>query len=167
MQYCNPVHVPQKDYSIEASNLSSLTACIFCFLLLGSSYVGFWWVGLSGIFSFPQRNAKQTLLWSRTMPEWAAALQWPWASYRKPEERETCLGKKTQPHLSQWVPCCPPHNASLLTAQDKFISIPKSKRWLSQRPIILLHAGRHSLFSIFYSSQTNTLSSSPTPICRE
>lgn len=161
MQLCNPVYMTPKDYSIGGSNLSSLRAWIVCFLPLGSSYIGFWKVSLAGIFSFPQRNVKQTLLWSRTTPEWAAALQWPWADYRKPEGRGACLGKGTQSHLDRWVPCCPPCNASLLTAQDKFVSVPKSKRWLRQRLVCLLHTGRRSLFSAFYSSQINILSSSP------
>lgn len=152
-----------EDYTIGGSNLSSLRAWVVCFLPLGSSYIGFWQVNLAGIFDFPERNAEQTLLWSRTMPEWAAALQWPWADYRKPEGRGTCLGVGTQSHLSQWVPCYPPYNASLLTAQDKFVSVPKSKRWLRQRPIYLLHTGRHSLFSAFYSSQISILFSSPHP----
>lgn len=52
MQYCNPVYVPPKDYGIGESNLWSLTACIFFFLPLGSSYIGFWQVNLAGIFFF-------------------------------------------------------------------------------------------------------------------
>lgn len=52
MQYCNLVYVPPKDYGIGESNLWSLTACIFFFLPLGSSYIGFWQVNLAGIFFF-------------------------------------------------------------------------------------------------------------------
>lgn len=40
MQYCNPIYVPPKEYGIGESNLWSLMVCIFCFLPLGSSYIG-------------------------------------------------------------------------------------------------------------------------------
>lgn len=105
-----------------------------------------------------------TLHWSRTMPEWAAALQWPSANCRKPGGRGASLGKRTWVHPNQWVLCWPPHDASLLTAQDKFISVPKSKRWLSQQPTVLLHAVRHSPFCFpCYSWKISVFSSSPYP----
>lgn len=145
MQHCNPLYLSLKDYGI-GDQTYQVPACISCFLPPNSSYKSFWQARLAGIFNFPQRNAEQTLHWSRTMPEWAAALQWPWANCRKPEGKGTCLGQGTGEHHNQWVLCQPPHDASLLTAQDKFISVPKSKRWLSQGPIIFLHTLRHSPF---------------------